>query len=237
MANNPNAIDGPCEPLSFSGYDSMTSLYLWSEWELATDGDPSVDRLGLMQAVLFRLIAHELGWQEVFAAQSSEKYGIKSIAVWKLPPEDPGTAYLAGINSICTWDEYAVLSQYIRRWDANLFRSSGFSPARLEDPTDTQRAAAAQVIAALEVPFKEDLIIAYAPEGQEQVVVRSGDVRMRYLTVSAYKQRNVTGKYPYVETLARNGVIQANVPAQDDLDGKAFKFINLSGLQERTRWL
>jgi hypothetical protein len=229
------------EPLTFRGSDSMTSLYLWSEWRLSLAEGLDATALLSLQAALFELITRELAWQQVVAAHRQERTELCSIAVWKLPPADPGTAYLNGINTISTWDEYAALSEHILQWDANLFRSSGFGPARVEDPPEMANASSSPAELEPVVPFKEDLIlVSVGRDGKGSGErVHSKDIRMRYLTVNAYKQCDVTGRFPYVETLAKNGVIQADVKATDELGlgAKPFKFINLSGLRKRTRWL
>lgn len=229
------------EATRYAGYDSFDSLYVVSELELnpPKQGDPR-EPLELATAV-YELVEKRLGWHRVLAIASEEKDVLRSEAVWKLPQYLEGESYLNGMSLISTWDEYSTLADYIRAWDLNLVRSTSFCPVRIEaqrrDRPDLEKAAAlpqdgAEVPSLLDkrIQFKEDLVIATR---------ENGETLIRYIPVAVYKRNDVTNRFRFVETLAKNGVTMAEVSQEHaEMAGAKhpFTFINLRGLREKTEW-
>lgn len=225
----------------FDGYDSFDSLYVVSKLTLnACDADRKQAAVDLSTAV-YELIAKRLKWHPVLTIFSEENGEIKSEAVWKLPELLEGESYLNGMSVISTWDEYAVLADLIREWDMNLVRSPSFCPVRIEAQRRDRLPEEApfvdpelgdEVPGLLEkrIQFKEDLVVA-TRENDETLI--------RYIPVAAYKKNDVTNRFRFVETLAKNGVTMAEVTKEDAPTAGSehpFTFINLRGLREKTEW-
>ncbi len=80
------------------------------------------------------------------------------------------------------------------------------------------------------IQFKEDLVVA-TREKDETLI--------RYIPVAAYKKNDVTNRFRFVETLAKNGVTMAEATKRTrETAGSQhpFTFINLRGLREKTEW-
>jgi hypothetical protein len=225
----------------FDGYDSFDSLYVVSKLTLnGSDADKKQAAVDLSTAV-YELIVKRLKWHPVFAIVSEEGGDIKSEAVWKLPELLEGESYLNGMSVISTWDEYAALTDLIRDWEMNLVRSPSFCPVRIEAQRREHALAAsphAEAELGNELPsllekriqFKEDLVVATREEDQTLI---------RYIPIAAYKKNDVTNRFRFVETLAKNGVTMAEVTKDDAPSAGAehpFTFINLRGLREKTEW-
>jgi hypothetical protein len=225
----------------FDGYDSFDSLYVVSRLTLnGSDADRRRAAVDLSTAV-YELIAKRLKWHPVLTVFSEENGDIKSEAVWKLPELLEGESYLNGMSVISTWDEYAVLADLIREWDMNLVRSPSFCPVRIEAqrrdrhlgeaPTvDPELGDEAPGLLEKRIQFKEDLVVA-TRENDETLI--------RYIPVAAYKKNDVTNRFRFVETLAKNGVTMAEVTKDDAPTAGSrhpFTFINLRGLREKTEW-
>jgi hypothetical protein len=224
----------------FDGYDSFDSLYVVSKLTLnGSDADRKRAAVDLSTAV-YELIGQRLKWHAVFTIVSEENGEIKSEAVWKLPELLEGESYLNGMSVISTWDEYAALTDLIREWDMNLVRSPSFCPVRIEAQRRDHLAEAPSGDAEIgnEVPgllekriqFKEDLVV--ATRVNDETVIR-------YIPIAAYKKNDVTNRFRFVETLAKNGVTMAEVTKDDATSAGAehpFTFINLRGLREKTEW-
>lgn len=230
---------------SFTGYDSFDALYVISELKCVPDG-----KMPLRDALyeLYELMSTRLHWSNVCAITNSRNNKtVISRTIWKLPERLEGESYLDGMGTISTWDEYAAIAQYIKSWTINLHRSSGFSPVRIaaqrrqrldrfKQEAPLQPLGASEVgdepseLAEKRIQFKDDLIVAMKSDGR---------VDIRYVPTGVYKRLDVTNRFRFVESLAKNGVTVAKVDEQvaRNLGVKApFTFVNLRGLREKTEW-
>jgi hypothetical protein len=229
------------EAARFDGYDSFDSLYVVSTLTLkCRDAEQKAVALDLSTAV-YELIEKRLNWHPVLAIHADADGGVKSEAVWKLPELLEGESYLNGMSLISTWDEYAVLTDFIREWEINLVRSPSFCPIRIEEQRRDHRPEPpvalgpeggdkAPDLHEKRIQFKEDLVVA---------TQENGETLIRYIPIRAYKKNDVTNRFRFVETLAKNGVTMAEVRKEDAPSAgaeHAFTFINLRGLREKTEW-